>query len=419
MNGDEAGHNEADVTLPAIQQARILVVDDNPVNRQLLLALLDRGGFSQTATAVDGEDGLRQVNAFNPDLILLDLMMPNVDGFEMCRRLRADPRHRDLPVLVQSSLNRAEDRGRAFSAGATDYVSKPINAVELVSRVRIHVQKRMLVQSLQLYRQRAAFELELARKMQARLMPQPALLGQVEASMGVTIEARFTPSSELGGDCWDMRPLEPGRLAVWLVDFSGHGVGAALNTFRLHAVIRQLDFSAFDPGGFLGEINRRLCGLLPHGQYATLLVGVLDLNAGTFTYASAASTRPLVWSPSDPVISGDNRGLPAGLLASAVYENRVLAFPAAGSLFLYSDAAIELPVGDDVLDDTGLAELVMICAHEQQQEMAEAGPGRGGKADDTGRRPPGFLDRLLGRLEALAAFDDDLTALVISRRVPA
>ena len=388
---------EAQGGLPGLENARVMVVDDNRVNRHLLLALLERGGIHQVEMAEDGIDALSRMNSFRPDLILLDLMMPNLDGFEMCRRLRADPVWKDLPVLVQSSLNRAEDRAKAFAAGATDYVTKPINAVELLARVRIHLQNRALVHDLRLFHERTESELALARKMQERLMPARERLAEVEAALGLAIHAHFAPSSELGGDFWDLRRDGRGRLVVYLVDFSGHGVGAALNTFRLHAICQQMDFSDFDPAAFLATVNKRLCALLPNGQFATMLAGVFDLEANRFVYASAGSTKPMVWAPGDaaPVL-GESAGLPLGLLASADYEARELPLPPGGRLFFYSDAAIEIPVGDDVLDESGLAELVT-------QRMAEPDAAL-------------FLDGVLRALHATGPIDDDLTALVLTRK---
>ena len=197
-----------------LAEARVMIVDDNRVNRHLLMALLERGGIRHVEMAEDGNDALARMDSFRPDLILLDLMMPNLDGFEMCARLRADPRWADLPVLVQSSLSRAEDRARAFAAGATDYVTKPINAMELLSRVRIHLHSRALVSDLRMYRQRTETELALARKMQERLMPSAERLAESEALTGVAIDAHFAPSSELGGDFWDFRRDGRGRLVV-------------------------------------------------------------------------------------------------------------------------------------------------------------------------------------------------------------
>lgn len=398
----------SDIVQQALQQqdlgllagARVMIVDDNRVNRHLLLALLERGGISRVEMAEDGNDALARMEGFRPDLILLDLMMPNLDGFEMCRRLRADPRWADLPVLVQSSLSRAEDRARAFAAGATDYVTKPINAIELLSRVRIHLQNRALVSDLRMYRQRTEAELELARKMQERLMPSAERLAESEAATGVAIDAHFAPSSELGGDFWDFRRDGRGRLVVYLVDFSGHGVAAALNTFRLHAIVQRMDFDAFDPSEFLAAVNRRLCALLPNGQFATMLAGVVDPETDRFLYASAGSTRPMMWGPgeAEPTLC-DSSGLPLGLLPSVTYETRSVALPPGGRLFFYSDAAIEIPVGpagDDVLDEAGLTDLIRDNLHEPD-----------------GRR---FLDALLPRLAAAGPIDDDLTALLVTRR---
>ncbi|WP_448189299.1 PP2C family protein-serine/threonine phosphatase [Azospirillum sp. sgz301742] len=377
--------------------ARVMIVDDNRVNRHLLMALLERGGIKHVEMAEDGNDALARMESFRPDLILLDLMMPNLDGFEMCRQLRADPRWKDLPVLVQSSLNRAEDRARAFAAGATDYVTKPINAMELLSRVRIHLQNRALVSDLQMYRCRTEAELDLARKMQERLMPSAERLAESEAATGIAIDAHFAPSSELGGDFWDFRRDGQGRLVVYLVDFSGHGVGAALNTFRLHTLVQRMDFAAFDPAEFLAAVNRRLCALLPSGQFATMLAGVIDPESNRFLYASAGSTRPMVWGPgeAEPRL-GDSSGLPLGLLSSVEYETRAVDLPPGGRLFLYSDAAIEIPVGEDVLDETGLARLIRDQLHEPD-----------------GAR---FLETLLPRLAATGHIDDDLTALLVTRR---
>lgn len=395
-----SGGDAAPRTLTDLQDCRVLVVDDNRVNRHLLLALLERGGFRTVDSAEDGADALARLDSFRPDLILLDLMMPRMDGFEMCRRLRADPAWAHLPVLVQSSLNRAEDRAKAFAAGATDYVTKPLNALELLARVRIHLQNQALLRDLTLFRSRTEAELDLARTMQERLMPGPDRCMTVEAQTGIAINAHFAPSSELGGDFWGLRedPDTNGRLQLYLVDFSGHGVGAALNTFRLHAILLQIRLDrAMTPADILEILNKRLCALLPRGQFATMLIGEIDPETGCFRYASAGSTKPMVWGPDDTAPAmGDSAGLPLGLLEQATYENRELPLPPGGRLFLYSDAAIEIPLGADVLDESGLATLIQPHLHDP----------------DGGR----FLSTLDAALHATGPIDDDLTALLFTRR---
>ncbi|CAK0759356.1 phosphoserine phosphatase RsbU/P [Azospirillaceae bacterium] len=386
-------------TLPNVESASVMIVDDNRANRHLLAALLERGGITKIELAVDGADALNRVASFRPDLMLLDLMMPNVDGFEVCRRLRADAQWGDLPILVQSSLNRAEDRAKAFSAGATDYVSKPINASELLARVKIHLQHRILINDLQKFRQRTEAELALARKMQEHLMPAEAQINQLPEVVGVRLSAHFAPSSELGGDFWDMRRDAKGRLIIWLVDFSGHGVGAAFNTFRLHAILKKVTFVDFDPAAFLEDVNRRLCGLLPSGQFATMLAGVIDAAQDKFFYASAGATKPMAWALGavQPEL-GENSGLPLGLTRLATYENRSMSLTPGGRLFLYSDAAIELPLNEaEVLDEAGLVEVVSNCLNERSDSV--------------------FLSRLLALLQKKGRFDDDLTALSLTRLV--
>src|SRR3954468_12136125 len=381
-----------------IRNSRILVVDDNRVNRHLLVAVLQRGGFSNVSMAEDGIDALAKIKESAPDLILLDLLMPKMDGFEMCRVVRTDPARRDLPILVQSSLSGSDDRKRAFSAGATDFVTKPINATELLSRVRIHLENQALLRDLQEYRRRRQTELALARSMQERLLPPASRLAQARRDLGLSLSAHFEPSSELGGDFWDLRRDDRDRLIVWLVDFSGHGVGAALNTFRLHAILRQIDLTNFDPAEHLREVNERVCSLLKNGQFATMLVGVVDQATDTFHYASAGAPAPMVWQPHDEMPEfGDSSGLPVGILASARYQNRDLALPLGGRLFLYSDGASELWTSDDtVLGEEGLLELVQRHMHQPDDNR--------------------FLDGVLDSLAELGSFNDDVTALVLTRR---
>jgi DNA-binding response OmpR family regulator len=121
--------------------ARILIADDNPEGLELLEAYLDGTGY-ETETAVDGEDTLRKVQAFQPDLILLDVMMPKISGFEVCKRLKADPATRDIVILMVTALDQLYDIGRAVDAGTNDFLTKPINKAELLLRIKAALQSR-------------------------------------------------------------------------------------------------------------------------------------------------------------------------------------------------------------------------------------------------------------------------------------
>ncbi|MBF0393149.1 MAG: fused response regulator/phosphatase [Alphaproteobacteria bacterium] len=323
-----------------VRALRVLVIEDSETNRRLLDALLRAAGIQTIAFAVDGIDGLEKVESFQPDLVVLDIMMPRMDGFEVCRRLRALPEHRSLPILVQTGLETAQERTEAFRAGATDLVIKPLNGAEFLARVRVHLQNRMLIRDLEDYRARLEGELVVARDMQQSLLPTESLMDEISASHGLRIAAHFEPCSELGGDGWGLADLGDGRVAVWLVDFTGHGVGAAVNTFRLHTLMSEMPPDPSDPARYLAALNARLCGLLRIGQFATFLYGILDTRAHVFTYAGAAGTSPVI-GDADGMAAHDASGLPLGISRHGTWQNHSVPFPPGSLLLLYSDALTE------------------------------------------------------------------------------
>ena len=131
----------------ALPPSKVLVVDDNLQNLELLEAYMEEVEGVTTVSATDGEACLKKVASEKPDLILLDIMMPRMSGFEVCQRLKSDPATRDIPIIMVTALNEMGDVERATEVGANDFVSKPVNRVDLITRVRVllrvrHAQKR-------------------------------------------------------------------------------------------------------------------------------------------------------------------------------------------------------------------------------------------------------------------------------------
>ena len=144
---------------------RLLIADDNPQNCELLDAYLDGEGH-EVEFAVDGEDTLAKVASFEPDLLLLDIMMPRMSGYEVCQQLKADEATRDIPILMVTALKEAGDIERAVAAGADDFLSKPVNRLELKTRVRSLLRVRHLTNE----RDRL---LAYLREVEAQANPQP------------------------------------------------------------------------------------------------------------------------------------------------------------------------------------------------------------------------------------------------------
>ena len=138
----EEGANQVD-----IRGCRVLVVDDNPQNTELVQAYLESLPI-EIATAVDGIDAMAQAERFKPDLVLLDVMMPRMSGFEVCQKLKQNPALRDTVVIMVTALHEVGDFERAVECGCDDFLTKPVNKLELVTRVRsllrVRVLKRML-----------------------------------------------------------------------------------------------------------------------------------------------------------------------------------------------------------------------------------------------------------------------------------
>lgn len=339
-----------------LDKVRVLVVDDNPMNRATLMALAEAMGVGQVDTAADGLEGLAAVESKRPDLVLLDVMMPNMDGLEMCRRLRKIHPRSELPVLFVTGMDDPGQRAACFAAGGTDVVGKPFSAAEITARVGVHLENRLLLAGLEEYRGRVRLELAAARAAQFALLPETARLAGIRNRTGIAIEGLIETSSEMGGDFWTVFEPDRGsnRIGVLLADFAGHGVAASLNVFRLHALMSRRPSVMLGPAGLLGLLNRELKELLAPGQFAAAFVGIVDGDAGTLTYAGAAMPAPILVVDGEPRPL-DTAGPPLGAFADATYEEHVTAMPVGTCLMAYSDALLEsLAEGVPVVDEASL-----------------------------------------------------------------
>jgi phosphoserine phosphatase RsbU/P len=282
----------------AMGTARILVVDDNEMNRDLLSRRLLRQGF-EVEIAVNGRDALDRVATTGFDLVLLDIMMPEMNGYEVLERLKADEALCHLPVIMITAVDDVSSVVKCIEMGAEDYLPKPFNPTLLRARIDASLAKKRLRDREQLHARSLQRELEIGRTIQAGFLPdslpQPA---------GWEIAARFRPARQVGGDFYDVFPLgDTGRVAVAVADVCDKGVGAALFMALFRSLFRAVAEAgcASDGGGAdhllatVQRVNDYIARTHARANmFATAFTGFLEPADGSLLYVNAGHDEPAV-----------------------------------------------------------------------------------------------------------------------------
>lgn len=323
-----------------LSESKVLIVEYSKSNQALLSGLLVQLGVNKIEIAEDGIEALHKVLSFEPDLIILDTQIPKMDGYEVLQRLKSVNETSKIPVLIQTETDTREIRDRTFKAGASDYITKPINPLEFFARVCVHLENNQLVKSLTKSLNQVYTELSNVQEMQKKLLPEKRSIEHIKKNYNANIVSYFEPSDWLGGDFWQLIPLGNKKFALCMCDFSGHGLASALNTFRIHTLIYQMGKRIKEPAEFLKTLNKHLVKLLPRGQFATVFFGVFDMKNNTLKYAGAGSPSPFL-KTENSIHMLATQGLPLGISKGAEYTEYKTDFMPKNKLLVYSDALTE------------------------------------------------------------------------------
>ncbi len=321
-----------------IYNSNILVADDTALNRELIVTYLESEGYTHIEVAEHGQDALNKMEKFLPDLIISDLLMPVMGGIEFIKIAKKSNHYRHIPIIVQTALTTNEEKQEAWSSGANDVLSKPIHRLELLSRVKVQLVTMHMIKQLENYYYTSQSDIKQALTLQKSLLPSKDVLKSIEERYRIEIDYIFEPSRFLSGDLWGIIEIDDQQLGIWICDYSGKGIQAALNTFRIHTLVQEYKNAAETPPEFLDLLNRRFHEMINVGQFATFLMGVIHKEERTFRYVSASAPDPIVYFPQNKeFILGDGSGLPLGVTANALYPKRHIAIPRGSSIILYSD----------------------------------------------------------------------------------
>ena len=274
----------------ADEKKTVLLVDDTPANIQVANSILKDTYKIRIAT--NGAKALELANVTPaPDLILLDVMMPEMDGYEVCTRLKMAADTRDIPVIFLTGQTEIEDETRGFEVGAVDYIHKPFSPAVVQARVRTHLVLRGIREQLARQLLTIQKELETARQIQLSILP-----ADVPKMEGLDIAARYIPMTSVAGDFYDFIIVDEKHLGILVADVSGHGMPAALIASMLKIALAAQVPHAADPAQVLLGLNQALCGKFEH-HYITAAYLFVDMQKRSLTYAGAGHPPLLVWGP--------------------------------------------------------------------------------------------------------------------------
>jgi sigma-B regulation protein RsbU (phosphoserine phosphatase) len=318
-----------------LSESRILIVDDVKANVDVLVhALKDDYKLS---VALDGAAALRSVERNPPDLVLLDILMPGLDGYEVCRQLRANEPTRELPVMFLSALEDVQNKTRGFEVGGNDYLTKPFEVLEVKARVRSLLKAKLYADAV---REAMARDLRIAREIQMGILPSdPAAAIK---GTGLSVHAVIEPAREVGGDLYEVLRVSDRRVVVALGDVSGKGIPAALFMAVAVTVLRTLARQLATPGEILSRLSNELAEQNPRGMFVTLQCLVFDLEQQRVFCAGAGHHQLVVLSPGRPPrLACESSGPPAGLLPHNPIATETLALEPGDTVVLFSDGVSE------------------------------------------------------------------------------
>jgi sigma-B regulation protein RsbU (phosphoserine phosphatase) len=313
--------------------ASILIVDDMPNNLRLLSQMLSEHGYRVRAVT-SGQRALQAVRAATPDLILLDIRMPQMDGFAVCEQLKADPLTRHIPVIFISALDEIGDKVRAFAVGGVDYITKPFQLEEVLARVSTHLSLRHLQQQLEEANKRLRSELDLAGKLQAGILPR-----ELPEVQGWQMAAALRPATETSGDFYDVRWLPHGQLMILIADVVDKGAAAALYMALCATLLRTCaEAHPAHPDLVLQAVNHRLCTEIECEEFVTTFYAVVDPASGMLLYANAGHNPPyLVRAGTREVQKLGATGMPMGIAEATSWTCAAVRLDPGDLLVLYTD----------------------------------------------------------------------------------
>ena len=370
---------------------RVLLVDDQPIICEAVRRILSSHPDIEFHFCENPTNALSEAEKFSPTVILQDLVMPDVDGLTLVKFFKANPKTRDIPLIVLSSKEEPDIKYRAFENGANDYMVKFPDQLEVLARIRYHskaytalLERNEAMRKLQESQNALKNELDEADHYVRSLLPQKFDNGKIATDWV------FKTSTSLGGDCFGYGAITDKHFSIYLLDVCGHGVGAALLSVSAMNVLRSQSLSGVDftkPDQVLSALNNAFDMDKQNGMYFTLWYGVFNTETRELAYSSGGHP-PAILVADEQYQKLKTNGIVIGGMPDAKFESKTISVPNNAKLYVFSDGVYEVEYADGsgmmnldifaeellkapVADNTKTQSMMMFSQQAQKNEQFE------------------------------------------------
>jgi len=333
------------------RQIKVLLVDDQPIISKSVKQMLAEEQDIEFAYCSDPTKAIDVANEFEPTVILQDLLMPEIDGMTLVRYFRANPKTKEVPLIVLSAKEEPTVKAEAFTQGANDYLVKLPEKEELVARIRYHskgyislLERNEAYEKLAVSQTALQEELDEAAEYVRSTLPPPLEQGKIMTDW------KFIPSAELGGDAFGYHWIDDENFAIYLLDVCGHGVKAALLSISVINVLRSDSLSHtnyLDPSSVLESLNRTFPMEKNHQMFFTMWYGVYNHNNHTLTYGSGGHPPAFLIDSNENISKLHTGGVLIGGFDEATFDQETTFVETPAQLLVFSDGVFEIEKGDN------------------------------------------------------------------------
>lgn len=325
----------------------ILIVDDSMMNLAYFKQVLSEAGYSAIETAASAEDAFERLGmsegrvpckAAAFDLILLDIVMPDMDGIQACRLIKECPIYSDLPIVFLTGDRRHFKE--AFGAGGMDFIEKGAPEYELLARVHSAIRLKKETDIRKSREIGLVKELQLAKRVQKTVLPAPLI------EPGIEIHAQHIQSDEVSGDMFYWTRIDEHRCGIMLIDVAGHGLSSALISMSIRSLLDDMIKRISEPAEVCQELNKQVCSLFGGSRdsiYLTAIYLLIDQKAREIRYFNAGHPPGLFFSSDRKADYMENTGVPLGIRKSIGQSSGVCRYTGPGKILLYTDGLVETP----------------------------------------------------------------------------